>query len=72
MSIAEARSQLGTVVIVQGPVTVPSGAFTSFSFDQGFAIQDLKVKRKVRATGKLADSFGLLVLTEANVEILNG
>ena len=41
ISIGEARSlPLGTIVTVQGSVTVPSGAFSSSTFDQGFAIQD--------------------------------
>src|SRR6202035_1837945 len=31
---------LGTVVTVEGSVTVPSGDFSSSSFDEGFAIQD--------------------------------
>jgi hypothetical protein len=40
-SIAQARLQpLGTVVNVQGWVTVLPGTFQSFSFDCGFAIQD--------------------------------
>ena len=39
--IAEARSlPLGTIVTIDGVVTVPSGAFSSSTFDQGFAIQD--------------------------------
>jgi len=77
VSIAEARSlPLGTVVTVDGSVTVPSGAFNSSSFDQGFAIQDhtggiyvsvadnlgFAPRQQVRVTGELADSFGLLVL----------
>lgn len=77
ISIAEARSlPLGTVVTVDGSVTVPSGAFSSSSFDQGFAIQDhtggiyvstannlgFAPRQQVRVTGQLADSFGLLVL----------
>jgi uncharacterized protein YdeI (BOF family) len=41
ISIAEARSlPLGTIVTIDGVVTVPSGAFSSSTFDQGFAIQD--------------------------------
>ncbi len=41
ISIAEARSlPLGTTVTIDGVVTVPSGAFSSSTFDQGFAIQD--------------------------------
>jgi len=78
ISIAEARSlPLGTVVTVDGSVTVPSGAFSSSTGDQGFAIQDhtggiyvrvadnlgLELRRQVRVTGQLAYSFGLLILT---------
>jgi hypothetical protein len=77
ISIAEARSlPLGTVVTVDGSVTVPSGAFSSSTFDQGFAIQDhtggiyvsvpdnlgFEPRRQVRVTGQLADSSGLLIL----------
>lgn len=78
ISIAEARSlPLGTVVTVDGAVTVPSGAFSSSTFDQGFAIQDhgagiyvsvsdnlgLAPRQQVRVTGELADNgVGLLVL----------
>jgi len=77
ISIAEARGlPLGTVVTVDGSVTAPSGAFSSSTFDQGFAIQDrtggiyvsvadnlgLETRRQVRVTGQLADSFGLLIL----------
>jgi hypothetical protein len=41
ISIAEARSlPLGTVVTVDGSVTVAPGTFSSSIFDQGFAIQD--------------------------------
>jgi hypothetical protein len=41
LSIADARSAPpGTVVTVEGSVTVPSASFTSSTFDQGFAIQD--------------------------------
>lgn len=77
ISIAEARSlPLGTVVMVDGSVTVPSGAFSSSTFDQGFAIQDhtggiyvsvadnlgFAPRQQVRVTGELADSSGLLIL----------
>ena len=79
LSIAEARAlPLGTVVTVDGSVTVPSGAFSSSTFDQGFAIQDhtggiyvsvpdnlgFTFKQQVRVTGELADTVepGLLVL----------
>jgi hypothetical protein len=79
ISIAEARSlPLGTVVTIDGSVTVPSGAFSSSTFDQGFAIQDqtggiyvsvadnlgFAPRQQVRVTGTLADTVlpGLLVL----------
>jgi len=79
ISIAEARSlPLGTVVTIDGPITVPSGAFSSSTFDQGFAIQDqtggiyvsvadnlgFALRQQVRVTGTLADSVGLLVLID--------
>src|SRR5215813_484136 len=81
ISIAEARSlPLGTAVTVDGSVTVPSGAFSSSTFDQGFAIQDhtggmyvsvadnlgFAPRQQVRVTGTLAESVlpGLLVLMD--------
>jgi len=81
VSIAEARSlPLGTVVTIDGVVTVPSGAFSSSTFDQGFAIQDrtggiyvstpdnlgFALRTQVRVTGTLADTVlpGLLVLVD--------
>lgn len=76
--IADARAlPLGSTVTVKGSVTVPSGVFSSSTFDQGFAIQDrtggiyvsiatnlgLAPRRQVRVTGHLADNgFGLLTL----------
>src|SRR5262245_52555086 len=75
--IADARAlPLGSTVTVKCSVTVPSGVFSSSTFDQGFAIQDhsggiyvsiatnlgLAPRRQVRVTGHLADSFGLLIL----------
>jgi DNA/RNA endonuclease YhcR with UshA esterase domain len=80
ISIAEARSlPLGTVVTIDGSVTVASGAFNSSTFEQGFAIQDhtggiyvstpdnlgFAPRQQVRVTGTLADNVqpGLLVLT---------
>jgi hypothetical protein len=81
LSIADARSQpLGTVVTVEGAVTVPSGNETSSTFDQGFALQDasggiyvssafdsgLNFNHRVQVTGTLdTDGFGLLVLRPA-------
>src|SRR5215467_5226431 len=79
ISIAEARGlPLGTTVTIDGVVTVPSGAFSSSTFDQGFAIQDqtggiyvstpdnlgFALRQQVRVTGTLADTVlpGLLVL----------
>jgi len=79
ITIAEARSlPLGTTVTIDGVVTVPSGAFSSSTFDQGFAIQDrtggiyvsvpdnngFALRQQVRVTGTLADTVlpGLLVL----------
>src|SRR5262245_42040273 len=81
ISIAAARSlPLGSVVTIDGVVTVPSGAFSSSTFDQGFAIQDstggiyvstadnlgLAPRQLVRVSGKLADTVlpGLLVLID--------
>jgi len=81
ITIAEARSlPLGTIVTIDGSVTVPSGAFSSSTFDQGFAIQDrtggiyvstpdnlgLGLRQQVRVTGRLADTVlpGLLVLVD--------
>jgi DNA/RNA endonuclease YhcR with UshA esterase domain len=81
ISIAEARRlPLGTVVTIDGSVTVPSGAFSSSTFDQGFAIQDrtggiyvstpdnlgFTFRQQVRVTGTLADTLlpGLLVLVD--------
>ena len=81
ISIAEARSlPLGTTVTIDGVVTVPSGAFSSSTFEQGFAIQDptagiyvstpnnlgFAPRQQVRVTGTLADTVlpGLLVLVD--------
>jgi hypothetical protein len=85
ISIAEARSlSLGTVVTIEGTITVPSGAFSSSTFDQGFQIQDrtagiyvstadnlgFALGQRVRVTGTLADTVlpGLLVLVDATVD----
>jgi len=89
ISIAEARSlPLGTVVTIDGVVTVPSGAFSSSTFDQGFAIQDrtggiyvstsdnlgFGLRQQVRVTGTLADSVlpGLLVLVDVTAVKAHG
>src|SRR5262249_32805172 len=79
ISIAEARSMpIGTVVTIDGSIIVPSGDFSSSTFDQGFAIEDhtrgiyvsvpnnlgFGLRQQVRVTGQLADTVlpGLLVL----------
>jgi DNA/RNA endonuclease YhcR with UshA esterase domain len=77
ISIAAARAlPLGSQVTVDGTVSTPSGAFASSFFDAGFGMQDdragiyvslqtdlhLVPGDRVRVTGVLADSFGLLVL----------
>jgi uncharacterized protein YdeI (BOF family) len=89
ISIAEARTlPLGTVVTVDGSVTVASGAFSSSTFDQGFAIQDhtggiyvstpdnlgFAPRQQVRVTGTLADNVqpGLLVLTNVTYTKAHG
>jgi DNA/RNA endonuclease YhcR with UshA esterase domain len=89
ISIAEARGlPLGTVVTIDGSVTVPSGAFSSSTFDQGFAIQDQTAgiyistsdnlgfapRQQVRVTGTLADTVlpGLLVLVDVTAVKAHG
>ena len=88
ISIAEARAlPLGTAVTVEGAVTVPSGAFVSSTFDQGFAIEDdtagiyisiqtnngFNYNRLVRVTGTLADDgFGQLVIFPGMVAAVGG
>ncbi len=81
-SIADARQlPIGTEVTIQGAVTVPSGVYTSSTFDQGFGVQDatggiyvslqtdlgLNFNRRVRVTGMIDDDgFGVLVLRPAD------
>jgi hypothetical protein len=82
IDIAAARAlPLGTVVTVEGSVTVPSGTFSSSTFDEGFAIQDetagifvsiaadlhLGLRQRVRVTGPLADNgHGVLTVVPAD------
>src|ERR1700687_2207796 len=81
IEIGAAREQpLATVVKVEGSVPVRSGASSTSSFDEGFAIQDhsggiyvsvatnlgLTVRQRVLVTGQLVDSFGLLTLVPAS------
>ncbi len=77
-TVSHARSvEPGSRVTVEGSVTVPSAAFSSSTFDQGFALQDdsagiyvslsddphLQLHRRVRVTGEVGDDgFGQLVL----------
>jgi hypothetical protein len=87
IDIATARHlPLGTVVTVEGSVTVPSGDFASSFFDEGFAIQDrtggiyvstaddlgVAFRKEARVTGTLADSGGLLVLIPAHDSDVKG
>lgn len=82
IAIAEARRlALGTMVSVEGSVTVPPGTFKSSISDEGFALQDtsggiyirmsahlgLSVHERVRVTGKLAESNGLLAIVPDSV-----
>ena len=77
LSIAAARAlPLGSRVTIEGIASTPSGAFASSFFDAGFGVQDdrggiyvslqtdlhVVPGDRVRVTGLLADSFGLLVL----------
>jgi hypothetical protein len=82
MDIGAARAlPLGTVVTVEGSVTVPSGLFSSGgTLDQGFAIQDrtggiyvsvatnlgLTLRQRVLVTGQLAAANGFLILVPAS------
>ncbi len=81
VSIAEARTlPLSAVVTVEGTATTPSGVFESSFFDKGFAIQqrgagiyvsvavdlDVTPGTRVRVTGALRVSYGLLVLVPAD------
>ena len=75
--VARARMlPAGTLVTLDGTVTVPSGAFKSGTSDEGFALQDrsgglyvstaanltLRAGQRVRVSGRLADSNGQLIL----------
>jgi len=82
MDIGAARAlPLGTVVTVEGSVTVPSGLFSSGgTLDQGFAIQDrtggiyvsvatnlgLTLRQRALVTGQLAQVNGFLILVPAS------
>jgi DNA/RNA endonuclease YhcR with UshA esterase domain len=85
VSIAEARRlPLGTVATIEGVVTVPSGIFKSSISDEGFAVQDrsagiyvrmsetlsLRVRERVRVTGRIDESNGLLAIVPAGAEAI--
>src|SRR4051812_29488260 len=86
IAIAEARAlPLGTVVTVQGSVTLPSGAFKSSFDDEGFVLQDgtsgiyvsvktnrgLKVGQRVQVTGKLAETNAQFRIIEADANSIS-
>lgn len=68
---------VGNTTTIKGTVTVPSGAFVSSTYDQGFAIQDktggiyistqtnhrLKLGDTAEVTGVLGQTFGLTIVT---------
>lgn len=81
ISIAHARTlPLGSVVTVSGTATTPSGWLESSSFDKGFGLQDHSAgiyvstavdpnvvpRDRVRVTGQLQESYGLLILVPAD------
>ncbi len=76
--IRDARALVaGSITTIKGTVTVPSGAFVSSTYDQGFAIQDknggiyistqtnhrLKLGDTAEVTGALGQSYGLTIIT---------
>lgn len=89
-AIQLARKQpVGTVVTVEDVVTTPSGAFNPSFYDRGFAVQDrtgglfvslqydlqLRPGQKVRVTGAIGNSSGLLTLVPVHpdeVKVLPG
>jgi len=77
-SIRDARALVaGSITTVTGTVTVPSGAFVSSTYDQGFAIQDktggiyistqtnhrLNLGDTAEVTGVLGQSYSLTIVT---------
>ncbi len=81
LSIAAARALPdGTVVSVEGYASVPSGIYSSSTFDQGFAVEDgtagiyvsssfnsgVRLNNHIRVTGTVGDDgFGQFVLRPA-------
>ena len=87
LSPIQARQQpVGSMVFVEGYVTVPSGAFESFIRDRGFVIgderagiyvttQDAGLREAgsaVEVRGVLADEHGLLVLRATEIRTGKG
>ena len=85
ISIAEARAlPLGTIVTIEGSITVPSGAFKSSFNDEGFVIQDMSngiyvsvhtnlnlvIHQRVRVTGKLAETNAQFRIVEAEASAI--
>lgn len=78
------RLPLGTVVTIEGSVTVPAGSFKASIDDEGFAVQDgsggiyvsvaakqsLRVRQRVRVTGKLVEKRGLLMLLPESLKAI--
>jgi DNA/RNA endonuclease YhcR with UshA esterase domain len=79
--IRDARALVaGSITTIRGTVTVPSGAFVSSTYDQGFAIQDknggiyistqtnhrLKLGDTAEVTGVLGQSYGLTIITPSS------
>jgi DNA/RNA endonuclease YhcR with UshA esterase domain len=79
--IRDARALVaGSITTIKGTVTVPSGAFVSSTYDQGFAIQDknggiyistqtnhrLKLGDTAEVTGVLGQSYGLTIITPSS------
>jgi DNA/RNA endonuclease YhcR with UshA esterase domain len=80
-AIRDARALAsGSTTTIKGTVTVPSGAFVSSTYDQGFAIQDktggiyistqtnhrLKLGDTAEVTGALGQSYGLTIITPSS------
>lgn len=84
LAAAARRLPTGTVVTVEGVVTVPSGTFKSSISDEGFAFQDrsggfyvrmqtnlgLRLGQRVRVTGKLDENNELLALVPAGADAI--
>jgi len=87
LSPQQARQRpLGSTVVVDGFVTVPSGAFRSFRQDEGFVLGNditgiyVATQKKgyrslgsaVEVRGQLADDHGLLILRATDIRLKKG